>query len=106
MSRLPALFSADSSFTINACKQQNENLKREKRFLEVAKVLVKQHIWPTEHRISRTSASYWHNDKVAFHSNKRNAFDKLTYDHPYDINLLLKILNASNESKVDSFGKK
>ena len=24
MSRLPALFSADSSFTINACKQQNE----------------------------------------------------------------------------------
>ena len=44
MSRLLALFSADSSFTINACKQQNENIKREKRFLEVAKVLVKQHI--------------------------------------------------------------
>ena len=31
MSRLLALFSADSSFTINACKQQNEDLKREKR---------------------------------------------------------------------------
>ena len=44
MSRLLALFSADSSFTINACKQQNEDLKREKTILEVAKVLVKQHI--------------------------------------------------------------
>ena len=32
MSRLLALFSADSSFTINACKQQNEDLKREKRY--------------------------------------------------------------------------
>ena len=35
-----------------------------------------------------------------------HVFDKLTYDHPYDINLLMKIPNASNESKVDSFGKK
>ena len=32
MSRLLALFSADSSFNINACKQQNEDLKRETRF--------------------------------------------------------------------------
>ena len=35
-----------------------------------------------------------------------HVFDKLTYDHPYDINLLMKIPIVSDESKVDRFGKK
>lgn len=49
MSRLLALFSADSSFIINACKEQNKDLKREKRYFRSGESTSK-----TTHLIHRT----------------------------------------------------